>query len=222
MDKKEIQRKRTLRYFIDAAAQIIDEEDIDAITIRKVADIAGYNSATLYNYFENLNHLVSMAALKFVRDYIEALPTYIKRANNALEKTLLVWECFCYHSYKKPKIYTAIFVKDLNRKFPNYIKEFYEIYPEYLEKMPEDISLMLTKDDIYDRSLVLLKECAYEGFVHEKDLMEIDEMTFFIYKGMVINILNNKFEGSIEEAVQRTMKYITKIFKAYLISDYQL
>ena len=30
------------------------EEGIEAITIRKVAALAGYNSATLYNYFANI------------------------------------------------------------------------------------------------------------------------------------------------------------------------
>lgn len=45
-------------YFIDAANQIIENEGIESVTIRKVADIAGYNSATLYNYFNDLNHLL--------------------------------------------------------------------------------------------------------------------------------------------------------------------
>lgn len=57
--KRQLQKKRMMHYFIDAAVQIIDEEGIDGVSIRKVADIAGYNSATLYNYFDDLPHLVS-------------------------------------------------------------------------------------------------------------------------------------------------------------------
>lgn len=208
-----------LKYFIDATAEIIEKENIEAVTIRKVADIAGYNSATIYNYFENLNHLISLASMKFVRDYTKALPNCIKKASNTIEKTLLVWECFCYHSYKSPEIYNAIFVANLNRTVPNYIKEFYDIYPEFLNQMPEDIVEMLTKDDIYDRSLVLLNECADEGFFNKNDLNEINEITYFIYEGMLSNILNNKFNGSIDEAVEKTIRYFKKIFNAYLVSN---
>ena len=44
--------------FIDAAFSIIETEGVENITIRKVAGIAGYNSSTIYNYFEDLDQLV--------------------------------------------------------------------------------------------------------------------------------------------------------------------
>lgn len=40
------------KYFVDATAEIIEEEGVENVTIRKVADRAGYNSATIYNYFQ--------------------------------------------------------------------------------------------------------------------------------------------------------------------------
>lgn len=215
MSNRDIRRNRMLRYFIDAGEQIIKNEGISFVTIRKVADIAGYNSATLYNYFENLNHLISLACMKFFKSYTEDLPNYIKKANNSYEKTLLVWECFFYHSYKSPQIYDAIFVNNLNKEISNYVKEFYDIYPECLDQMPEDISDMLTKDDIYNRSLVLLNECADEGYFDESDLNEINDMTFFVYKGMMSNVLNNKYDGTIEDVVNKTMKYVRKVFEGY-------
>ena len=53
MDKKEIQRQRMMKYFIEAGKQIILEEGVKNVTVRKVADLAGYSYATLYNYFED-------------------------------------------------------------------------------------------------------------------------------------------------------------------------
>ena len=57
-----------MSYFIIAAQQIIQEEGIKAVTIRKVAALAGYNSATIYNYFENLENLLFFASMKYLRD----------------------------------------------------------------------------------------------------------------------------------------------------------
>ena len=64
MDKDErenIKRSRMMKYFIDAANKIIKKRGIDAVNIRDTANLAGYSSATLYNYFDNLTHLVFLA-----------------------------------------------------------------------------------------------------------------------------------------------------------------
>lgn len=47
IDKKLIQRRRIMKYYIEATYKIMEEEGIDMVTIRKISDIAGYNSATL-------------------------------------------------------------------------------------------------------------------------------------------------------------------------------
>ena len=55
---RELQKKRTILYFIQAAEELIAEKGQDNITVREVANRAVYNIATLYNYFENINHLI--------------------------------------------------------------------------------------------------------------------------------------------------------------------
>lgn len=55
---KEIYKNKVMNQFINAAVELIDENGIENVTIRGVAAKAGYNSATIYNYFENLDHLI--------------------------------------------------------------------------------------------------------------------------------------------------------------------
>lgn len=61
-------------YFIDATAKIIKEEGIEHVTIRKIADLAGFTSSTIYNYFEELSHLTFFASMRFIQDYSKELP----------------------------------------------------------------------------------------------------------------------------------------------------
>lgn len=214
--KKEIQRQRTTRFFIEAASSIIDDEGIDAVTIRKVADKAGYNSATLYNYFENLDHLKSLAALTFISDYTEALDDYVKKARNAYEVNALVWECFYTYSYRSPKIFFSIFGNYLDKKYSNCIKEYYHLYPERLESIPESINGMLVEENIYDRSMFLLKKCSSEGFFRNEDLEAIDELIFFIYRGMMGKLLASVDHNiSEDEFVRKAMTYANKVFEGY-------
>jgi AcrR family transcriptional regulator len=75
MDKKEIQEQRMKGYFIDAAKELLKGEGLSAISVRSVADKAGYSYATLYNYFKDLNDLI----FECVRDFQAECETIVKR-----------------------------------------------------------------------------------------------------------------------------------------------
>ena len=68
IDKKMIQKTRMVKYFVDATIDIIEKDGYESVTIRKVADIAGYNSETIYNYFDNLEHLLFFASMHYLRE----------------------------------------------------------------------------------------------------------------------------------------------------------
>lgn len=215
MNKKEIQRKRMMSYFINAADTIIKEEGINEITIRKVADYAGYNSATLYNYFENLDHLIFFAAMRSIKDYALALPDYIKDAKNALDKFLLIWECFCCYSYKNPEIYYAIFFAKLDNDLEEYILDYYKLFPEDLGDSSEGLSTMLLKHNIYERGETSLDDCIEEGFIRQEDKGEVNEFIFLIYESILLRIIRGRMDYN--KAMESAMKYIKKAVKSYII-----
>lgn len=215
-NKKDMRRNIRKSYFINAAAKIIEDEGIDAITVRKIADIAGYNSSTLYNYFENLEHLTFLAAMKFIKDYTYNLPKYIDSAKNSLERYIKIWECFCHHSFLKPKIYYALFYSKHHFAVEDPIKEFYSIYPEELGEPPNKLKNMLYKHDIFERGITILTPCVEEGFINQNELTELNDVHILIYQGMVSRIINKQIDYSLEEAEQVTMKYLKNTLKKYL------
>ncbi|AKL94243.1 transcriptional regulator [Clostridium aceticum] len=215
IDKKEIQKRRIMSYFIEATNKVIEEEGIEAITVRKVADLAGYNSATMYNYFENLDHLIFFASMKYLKEYAIELPEYIKGAEDSLDKYLRIWKCFCTHSYNNPKIYQLIFFEKFCDSLRDSIKEYYNIFPEELGEQPEELLPMLLKQNIPERNLPLLKTCAKDGFLQDEYLDEVNEMTLVIYQGMFTRVLKNQVDYSIDVAVDKTLLYIKKTIEAY-------
>lgn len=60
MDRKEIKKERTRRYFLDAAKDIIKAEGVANLTTKKIGEKAAYSYASIYNYFENFNELVCL------------------------------------------------------------------------------------------------------------------------------------------------------------------
>ncbi|MBU5440257.1 TetR/AcrR family transcriptional regulator [Tissierella sp. MSJ-40] len=219
MTNKEMQRKRTMSYFINAADELIEEEGIKNITLRKVANKAGYNSATIYNYFENFDHLIFYAAMRYIKDYALALPGYLKDTQNAMDRFLKVWECFCNYSYIRPEIYYAIFFPNLDKDMEHYVIEYYKLFPEELGNQSEGVSTMLLKHNITERGMTTVRQCIEEGFIRKEDAEQFNDMTLLIYEGMLMRIMRNKI--SYEDAIKNTMKYIKSIVEQFLIKDYK-
>lgn len=216
MDKKQIQKKRMMSYFIEATNQIIENEGIDSITIRKVSDIAGYNSATLYNYFENLDHLIFFSSMKYLKEYVLSLPEYLKNSKDPIDKYLRIWECFCKHSFRKPRIYYTIFFDKFSNSLNDDIKEYYSIFPEELGKQSKDILSMLLGQNVYDRNRSILKSCIPKALIKEEDLEEVNEMNLLIYSGMLSRVLNEQTDYTIDKAVARTLLYLKRSINSYM------
>ncbi|ADL13751.1 TetR/AcrR family transcriptional regulator [Acetohalobium arabaticum] len=213
IQNNDIKKIRIAKLFIEATAQIIDEEGIEEVTIRKIAKITGYNSATIYNYFDNCNQLISFAAMKFINDYVQALPDYIDEVSNPLERTISVWQCFCEYCFKKPQIYYAIFTANIGDKPENLICNYYTLFPEELGDPPQDLVPMLMESNFSKRCEKLLQPCIQEGYFTPEKAKEINELIRLVYQGMLSLIINNRLNYSTEEAVQRTMQHIKTILK---------
>ncbi len=65
MKNKEIQEKRMKGYFIHATKEILKAEGIQSLSVRNIADKAGYSYATLYNYFKDVNELLFYCIVDF-------------------------------------------------------------------------------------------------------------------------------------------------------------
>ena len=65
---KLIKKQRVMCYFIDAARELSESMPLDDITIRAVADKAGYNSASLYNYFTDIDQLRAFTAIDLMSE----------------------------------------------------------------------------------------------------------------------------------------------------------
>lgn len=66
-----------MRYFIEATLKIIEEEGAENLTIRKVSDLADYNSATLYNFFSSPDKLLAFSSLSYLKYYSNDLKNYL-------------------------------------------------------------------------------------------------------------------------------------------------
>ncbi|ASN07328.1 TetR family transcriptional regulator [Virgibacillus necropolis] len=219
MTNKEIQMQRMWQYFVDATVEIIDQKGIENVTIREIATKAGYNSATIYNYFQEVSHLIFFAALKYLNKYIKELPEQMEKGDNSLDKYLLSWESFCKHSFEEPEIYYAIFLANLGEKPEELLKYYYNVYQSDLfGDVTEDIKTLIAEYNLSTRSRNALDKSVQEGFLTKETVAVINERTVLIWQGMLITILNNRRHLNAEEATNKTMQHIKEIVNNYRLA----
>lgn len=211
-------RKRIMSYFINVTIELMEKEGIENLTIRKVAEQAKYNSATLYHYFSNLDELELFASVKCLDEYMQETLIHKAEGKDFQEWYLGQWRCFCRHSFQRPRIYNFLFfspegTQNLNEVF----RRYYEIYPNEKEEKTEDYEGFLKEGDFFKRNEDLLRDVIRERNyeISEQEIKELNEMSVLIYRGMLAIMRSDRDKPTVDEAVDKTVRYLAKTLDAY-------
>lgn len=215
---REEKRKRIMSYFINATIELMEEEGIENLSIRKVADRAGYNSATLYHYFSNLDELELFASIKCLDEYMKETLIYKAEGRSLKQWYLDQWSCFCRHSFTRPRIYHFLFFSPEGTASLNeVVRRYYEIYPDEKVEMTVEYERFLKEGDFFKRNEMLLRNVVQEREYHisEQEIKEVNEMSVLIYRGVLAIMRCDRDKPTVEAAVNKTVKYLEKALEAY-------
>ncbi|EQF23806.1 bacterial regulatory s, tetR family protein [Clostridioides difficile CD160] len=213
MTNKELQKKRILMYFIEAAQNIMENEGIENITLRKVANMAGYNSSTLYNYFKNLDHLISFASIKYFKEYNLSISRCIEGVTDEYQKYIIMWKLFCKHSFENAEAFYKIFFNLSSEELSYITKQYYNMFPEDLGTHDSDISLMITGKSIKERNKILLNNLVDAQYIPAKDLDIINDIIISFYQNLLFlkkNIEKNSNDDELTVKMISSIEYIIK------------
>lgn len=208
LGNRELRKKRTLTYFIEAAQKIIREEGIDAITIRKVASIAGYNSSTLYNYFKDLDHLILFASLKYLKLYNLEVVKEIKKYKSERKKFISMWEVFCNVSFAYPQPFKEIFFNKHSESLDVITKRYFELFPEDIGTIDKNLKEILIDTKLGERNKISLQYVAAEENKTWENLDLMNEMMIALYHDLLLQRIGDDSEDSQQYYEDKMMEYI--------------
>jgi AcrR family transcriptional regulator len=110
MKNKEIQEKRMRGYFIQATKDILKGEGLKGISVRNIADQAGYSYATLYNYFKDINDLVFVCVSDFQEDCSQFVNDQTKMNSDGIEKLKHVILAYIKYFVEYPGIFDLFYL----------------------------------------------------------------------------------------------------------------
>lgn len=110
MKNKEIQEKRMKDYFIQATKDILRGEGLKSLSVRNIADRAGYSYATLYNYFKDVNDLVFLCVNDFQEDCESFVTNQTKKNPKGLEKIKATILAYINYFVEYPGIFDLFYL----------------------------------------------------------------------------------------------------------------
>lgn len=198
MKNKKIQEERMRGYFIQATRDILKAEGISSLSVRNIADKAGYSYATLYNYFKDVNDLVFECVKDFQQecnDFVKSKTIGLKGGVEKLKSTILA--------------YISYFVE-----YPGIFELFYlNKIGDFGNKQNVIAHIEKSLDFVTENEW---KNCLTTGILIASDIEKLKSQLKFTVPGILLLYLNRRIPDSYTEFVNNVELQIQLVFKNYI------
>lgn len=173
----ETKRLNAIR-FINATRELIDTEGLEKLSVRKIAEKAGFHNSTIYLYFQDINQLILLASLKHFGSYSKELSVVSRQNGSPVKKFFTVWSFFAKTIFDKPHIFYNFFFGKHSDNLTEIITTYYELFPEEKEEYTKEIHEMYYARNITERCLLFLKPMIseYTSRITEKNLELVNDI----------------------------------------------
>jgi len=207
------QRNQIFACFVNAAHEIMDAEGMEGLTLRRVSQRAGYNSATLYNYFKDLEHLTMYASMKYFQVYNQNLAAHVAGLEDSFGRFLSNWEFFCVSAFQHPHAFYNLFYGKYSGEMSEIIHNYYQVFPEELGEMDASALNMLFQGARQDRNMPLLRPLITEGCLTEEQAPIFNDIMLYCLKELLHQKMQLGGELDNSTLVERQMTYIRALLR---------
>ncbi|MFB6456703.1 TetR/AcrR family transcriptional regulator [Chitinophaga sp. Hz27] len=193
--KKELQEQRVRGYFIAATKEILKSEGLKSVSVRNIADRAGYSFASLYNYFKDAKDLVFLC----VHDF---------RA-----------ECIAYAQERAQKqTLGARHLKAVTLAYMEYFIQYPGIYELFFNEKLSDISgsgdtTQLVVSLLEDLTTADWQQLVAQGIISGKEAAFRKEALLAGTTGILALYLNRRYPATYEDFLHKAKHFIDQQLK---------
>ena len=207
------QRNQIFACFINAASELMENEGMESLTLRRVAKRAGYNSATLYNYFKDLDHLTVYASMKYFEDYNRNLARYLADEQDAFQRFLFMWRFFCASAFRHPHAYYNLFYGKYSGELTEIIHAYYEVFPEELGELDDSVLEMLTCGSLVERNWQMLQPVLEGASLSLEERESMNEIILYCLKELLTQKIQMGDALDNQTLIERQLSYIHVILR---------
>ena len=115
-EHKNLKAERVKKIFAETAKKMIIQEGIESVSVRKVAEQAGYTFATLYNHFKNIDELLWYTRNIMIGDIIKYMESDPVNITNGIENVQNIFRRYLGYFIKNPNVFRFFYFHHLKRE----------------------------------------------------------------------------------------------------------
>ncbi len=197
MDTRELRRQQVAQRFVDCTCKVIEQEGVTGLNVRKVAQMAGYHSSTIYLYFADFPHLIVAAAMQFLDRYAAYLDANVPEQENALDCYLRCMARFCEFSVANPNIFSALFVDS------------------YGDIPPEQVYEQFVQSALLQDHIRVLSELAAELGLSQETAKQLGDAVMSLCIGSILALTRHRSQLPPDLMVEKTMQSVRGLIVYY-------
>lgn len=211
----------TRKKYVLIAIKIMEEEGIDALSVRRVANEAGCTCAVLYRHFDNKRDLMMVAAVKFLQPYIKRNMIDWNRDDlNFIQKNLMDWKTFIDDAFWNKPYYELFFSDPREDNLYEYMLEYYRLFPSEMVKFDGFTGAVILNTNVQDRELICLRRAANKGFISMENADLLSRLDAAVFDGLFSRCPSSKDEGdTIQTLADECFKLVAELYKKYANQD---
>ncbi|MDO5411697.1 MAG: TetR/AcrR family transcriptional regulator [Lachnospiraceae bacterium] len=200
--------------------RILKEEGIGGVNIRRVAKEAGCTSAVLYKHFENREHLIMLASVKFLEPYILEFQKQIRRTDiSSIQMDLILWRLFISEAFMNKPYYELMFFGPEREKLEECVYEYYQLFPEYARRFDGLGASIIFNSNISNRELIRLRRAANEGLITLENAEILSRLSSAVFQGMFMQYPYTEMKenpASLKLATEDCFHLIFELFRKFV------
>ena len=203
------------RKYIEATYQLLVRDGLEGLSSRKVAAECGCSNAALYKHFADIDELIAISSVRFLKEYGE-LGRFLSQVDlNPLELNLQLWECLAFYSFQQAPIFQNLFFSKSNQGAVGHmLTSYYEEFPEDIADLKDYMIDMFSGATMLERDKILLDRARDMGMISDENVDLLCKLDTYLYRGM----LSAACETYKQPEKARAM---TQDFMRLVISNYQ-
>ncbi len=195
--------------------KIIQTEGLDAVSIRKLARESGKNSALIYHYFDNLDHLIIYSSLQILQEYTNDLDQLIRAyPRNKEELFFSIWACFCDHAFKNPLVYKKLFFNRLSTSLDVLFQDYFLLFPDRFLLHDKQVRNFVQMSNLIERNYNFA--LYYLGTrLNKENCLEFSKAAVILFRGMLSRVLLTDGKINLLESRREFIRFLKSLYKGY-------
>ncbi|MDP4202328.1 MAG: TetR/AcrR family transcriptional regulator [Bacteroidota bacterium] len=190
---KAIQEQRMKGYFIQATKDILKGEGLKGVSVRNVAQQAGYSYSTIYNYFKDVNDLVFVCISDFQQECASFVADQAQSSAPGIDR-----------------------LKKLVVGYVNFFVEYPGLFELFYLAKVGDFGHKEATINVINSSLDAICEkewnyCIARGMVKAADVERLKAQLRYMVIGLLLLYLNRRFPASYSEFMNQLTIQINAI-----------